>query len=49
MLEALHAGLLINSTHDTVLRFLPPFIIREEEVDRGIRILRKLFASHKSR
>jgi len=47
MLEALHAGLLINSTHDTVLRFLPPFIIREEEVDRGIRILRKLFASYK--
>jgi len=47
MLEALRAGLLINSTHDTVLRFLPPFIIREEEVDRGMRILRKLFASYK--
>jgi acetylornithine/N-succinyldiaminopimelate aminotransferase len=46
MLEALDAGLLINSTHETVLRFLPPFIIQEDHVDRAIHILRKLFAGH---
>jgi len=26
-----------------VLRFLPPYIITEKEVDRAVRILRKLF------
>jgi acetylornithine/succinyldiaminopimelate/putrescine aminotransferase len=35
--------MLINCTHDTVLRFLPPYIITEKEVDRAVRILRKLF------
>ena len=42
-LDAMAEGMLINSTHDTVLRFLPPYIITEKEVDRAIRILRKLF------
>ncbi len=28
-------GLLINCTHDTVLRMLPPYIITEKEIDRG--------------
>lgn len=46
VLEAMGAGLLVNNTHDTVLRFLPPFIIREEEVDRAIRILRKVLAGY---
>lgn len=41
--DALEEGLLINCTHDTVLRFLPPFIISEKEIDLAIRILRKLF------
>jgi acetylornithine/N-succinyldiaminopimelate aminotransferase len=41
--DALEAGLLINCTHDKVLRFLPPFIISEKEIDMAIRILRKLF------
>ncbi len=41
--DALAEGLLINCTHDTVLRFLPPFIISEKEIDLAIRILRKLF------
>ncbi len=49
MLAALEAGLLINSTHDTVLRFLPPFIVGEQEVDRAMRILRKVLAAHKPR
>jgi acetylornithine/N-succinyldiaminopimelate aminotransferase len=32
-------GLVINCTHDTVLRFLPPFIITEKQVDEGLKIL----------
>ena len=41
--DAIEEGLLLNCTHDTVLRFLPPFIISEKEIDLAIRILRKLF------
>jgi predicted acetylornithine/succinylornithine family transaminase len=44
VLDAIQAGLLINSTHDTVLRFLPPFIVTEEQVNRGLRILQKVLA-----
>ena len=41
--DAMAHGLLINCTHDTVLRFLPPYIITEQEIDRGISILNKAF------
>jgi acetylornithine/N-succinyldiaminopimelate aminotransferase len=41
VLDAMAGGLLINCTHDTVLRFLPPYIVTEKEVDKAIRILRK--------
>ena len=41
---ALAKGLLINVTQDTVLRFLPPFLLQEKHVDSGVRILRKLLA-----
>ena len=41
--EALEEGLLINCTHETVLRFLPPYIISEQEIDRAVKILAKLF------
>lgn len=39
VLDALDAGLLLNCTHDTVLRLLPPYIITEKEVDKAVRIL----------
>jgi predicted acetylornithine/succinylornithine family transaminase len=42
VLDAMADGLLINCTHDTVLRFLPPYIITEKEVDRAIRTLTKV-------
>lgn len=42
VLRAIEEGLLINATHDTVLRFLPPYILTEKEVDRALRILGKL-------
>jgi len=39
---ALEAGILINSTHDTTLRFLPPFIVEEKHIDKTIKTLKKL-------
>ena len=41
--DAMEEGLLINCTQEKVLRFLPPYIISEQEVDRAIKILAKLF------
>ncbi|HLK20132.1 MAG TPA: aspartate aminotransferase family protein [Bryobacteraceae bacterium] len=43
VLDAMQEGVLLNCTHDTVLRMLPPYIITEKEIDRGIRILNKVF------
>jgi len=40
--RALAEGVLFNSTQDTVLRFLPPFLLQEKHVDKGIRVLKKL-------
>lgn len=44
VLDAMAEGLLINCTHDTVLRFLPPYIVTEKEIDQAVKILAKLFA-----
>jgi predicted acetylornithine/succinylornithine family transaminase len=40
--QGLEHGVLFNSTQDTVVRFLPPFLLQEQHVDRGIRVLRKM-------
>jgi len=40
--QGLAEGVLFNATQDTVLRFLPPFLMEEKHVDKGIRILKKL-------
>ncbi len=40
--QALAEGVLFNSTQDTVVRFLPPFLLQEKHVDKGIRVLKKL-------
>jgi acetylornithine/succinyldiaminopimelate/putrescine aminotransferase len=37
--RAMANGLLMNCTHDTVLRFLPPYIITEQHVDEAVEIL----------
>jgi len=42
--QALAEGVLFNSTQDTVLRFLPPFLLQEKHIDKGIRVLKKLLA-----
>jgi acetylornithine/succinyldiaminopimelate/putrescine aminotransferase len=47
VLDAMAQGLLINCTHDTVLRFLPPYIITEKEVDQAVRIVGRILAKLK--
>ena len=37
-------GLLLNVTHDTVLRFVPPLTVTKAEVDEMIAILGGIFA-----
>ena len=39
---ALAEGVLFNATQDTVVRFLPPFMLEEKHVDKGMRVLKKL-------
>lgn len=43
VLDAMEEGLLINCTHEVVLRALPPYILTEQDVDRAIKILNKVF------
>ena len=48
---AMEQGLLINVTHDKVIRMLPPYIIGDAEVDRAItgidKVLKKLGDQHR--
>jgi acetylornithine/N-succinyldiaminopimelate aminotransferase len=39
---ALELGVLMNSTHDTVIRFLPPFILEEKHVDKAVKVLKRV-------
>jgi predicted acetylornithine/succinylornithine family transaminase len=45
--DAMAQGLLINCTHDTTLRFLPPYIIGEKEVDKAVKVLAKIIKNFK--
>ena len=44
VLDAMEKGFLINCTHETVLRFLPPFIIDQKQITRLTEALDKMFA-----
>ena len=44
--QLLQQGILINRTHDTVLRFLPPYIIEKKHIDQVIRALDRALSSH---
>ena len=44
VLDAIQEGLLLNCTHDTVLRMLPPYNVTEKEIDKAVKVLGKLFA-----
>ncbi len=37
--ELLQEGIIINRTHETVLRFLPPYVIQKKHVDQVIKAL----------
>ncbi len=48
VLDAMEEGLLINCTHDIVLRALPPYTITEREVDKAIVLLNKALKKAKT-
>jgi len=41
-------GMLFNATQDTVVRFLPPYLLEEKHVDKGMRVLKKLLGRRKA-
>jgi acetylornithine/succinyldiaminopimelate/putrescine aminotransferase len=43
----LRDGVLMNVTQETVLRFLPPFLLEEKHVDRAVRFLKKALTESK--
>ena len=47
VMDALAEGLLINCTHDFTLRALPPYIFTEQDVDRAIAALNRVFKKTK--
>lgn len=47
--QALAEGILFNVTQDTVLRFLPPFLLEEKHVDKGIKVLKKLLGKKRKK
>ena len=40
--QCMDRGVLINCTNENVLRFVPPLVITEQDVDRGIEVLGKV-------
>jgi len=44
--EMLQRKILINCTSDTVLRFLPPYVLQKEHVDQAIAALDEIFKEH---
>ncbi len=47
VLDGIKEGILFNVTHDTVMRFLPPYILTEQDVDRAIITLTKVLRNAK--
>jgi acetylornithine/succinyldiaminopimelate/putrescine aminotransferase len=47
--QGLAEGVLFNATQDTVLRFLPPFLLEEKHVDKGIKVLKKLLGKKRKK
>jgi acetylornithine/N-succinyldiaminopimelate aminotransferase len=46
--ECLARGILINATGEHVLRFVPPLIISEPEIDRLLETLAQIFSAQAS-
>lgn len=36
------AGLLLNCTHDSVIRFMPQLNVKKEHIDKGLEILKNV-------
>lgn len=47
--QALEAGIVINRTHDTALRFLPPYVIERAHIDEVIAALDRLLRQTSSK
>ena len=47
VLDGIKEGVLFNCTHENVLRFLPPYILTEQDVDRALTALVKVFRNVK--
>lgn len=45
--EGFAEGLLFNVTHGNVIRFLPPYILTEKEVDKAVKGMKRIFAREK--
>jgi acetylornithine/N-succinyldiaminopimelate aminotransferase len=48
VLDLMAEGVLMNCTHNVVLRALPPYILTEQDVDRAIRVLDKVLKKAKA-
>ena len=48
-LKCLEGGLIINSTHEKMLRIMPSLCVSEAELDKGLSILEKIFKSLKEK
>ncbi len=46
VLDCMDAGVLLNCTHDTVLRYLPPYIVTERQVDEAVKVLAKVLKKY---
>ncbi|NTU76599.1 MAG: aminotransferase class III-fold pyridoxal phosphate-dependent enzyme, partial [Alphaproteobacteria bacterium] len=44
MIDALKAGLIINAIGDNILRLLPPLILDESDIEKGVAILKDVLA-----
>ncbi|MEX0683052.1 MAG: aspartate aminotransferase family protein [Dehalococcoidia bacterium] len=45
VVRCLDAGLLVNGVKPTALRFVPPFTVSEEEIDRAVEVIEKVLAA----
>jgi acetylornithine/N-succinyldiaminopimelate aminotransferase len=43
--KCMDAGLLLNCTHDSVIRFMPQLNVKKEHIDEGLRILKDALKS----
>jgi acetylornithine/succinyldiaminopimelate/putrescine aminotransferase len=48
VLDCMEEGLLLNCTHDVVLRMLPPYVLTEQDVDRAMTVLNRVMKKAKA-